>query len=56
MNKYYLGSVFTGTVLLFSSGTIESGFASGTVNQYIAQSRTIEAKSAQQDTDRKSVV
>lgn len=50
MNKYYLGSVFTGTVLLFSSGTIESSFASGTVNQYIAQSRTIEAKSAQQDT------
>ena len=50
MNKHYLGSIFTGAILLFLSGTIESSFASGRVNQYIAQSRTIEAKSAQQDT------
>ena len=51
MNGHYSRFVFTGTVLLFIVNAIEPTSASNrTVNQYIAQSRTIEARSAQQET------
>ena len=51
MNTHHLSSVFTGAILLFSLGAIEPGLASeAEIKQHIAQTRTIEARSAQQDT------
>ena len=50
MNRHRLGFVFTEAILLFSLGATDLGLASSTTNYHIAQSKTIEAKSAQKDT------
>ena len=51
MNRNYLGFVFVGATLLFTGSASELTLASNRVTaQYVAQSRTIEAKSAQQHT------
>ena len=50
MNIHYKSSIFTGAFFLFLLGSVAPTLASDSKsNIYIAQSRTIEAKSAQQD-------
>ena len=51
MNLYHSSSLFTRAILLFLLSSTEPTLASGReTKQYIAQSRTIEAKSAQKET------